>query len=126
MVSKRVRQKETAEDFLGLLTFGSLIANIFQIASKNTLEKQHNKLKADAFNLKKHYDGMIERYKQLSREYLSLKNYNAVLSEVNTGLRQENNRLVKELDTLKNENMKIKESQAIGAIRTRRRITKGR
>ncbi len=123
MVTKRVRQKETTEDFLGLVTFGSLIANIFQIASKNRLEDQHNKLKADAFNLKKHYDGMIERYKQLSREYSSLKNYNAVLSEVNTGLRQENNRLVKKLDTLKEENLKLKGSQPIGAFR-KKRITK--
>lgn len=125
MVTRKIRQKEAMDDFLGLLTFGSLIANIFQIASKNRLEDQHSNLKEYASNLKQHYDSMIGRYKQLSREYLSLKDYNAVLSEVNAGLRKENNRLVEELDALKEENLKPKGSQAIGAISTRRRKTKG-
>ena len=123
MVSRNIRRKEQAGDFLGLVTFGSLIANVFQIASKNRLEDQHSKLKAYAFDLKRHYGGMIERYKQLSREYLSLKNYNTVLSEVNASLRKENNRLVKDLDVLKEENLKLKLPQAIDA-RRRRRITK--
>lgn len=64
MVTRRIKQEETTEDFLGLIAFGSLIGNIFQIASKNALENQHGKLKAYADNLKKHYDNMIERYKQ--------------------------------------------------------------
>ncbi len=108
MVTKKVRQKETPEDFLGLVTFGSLIANIFQIASQNKLEDQHNKLNAYAADLKRHYDDMIERYKHLSGEYSSLKNYTAQLSQVNIALSNERNRLVKELDALKEENRKFR------------------
>lgn len=61
MATKPVRKKEEEEeDFLGLIPLGSLIANLFQYASKKTLEAQHNALKA-------HYNIMLERYKQLKR-----------------------------------------------------------
>lgn len=131
MTTKMVKQKETSDDFLGLVTFGSLIANIFQITSKKRLEDQHENLKAYAANLKQHYDNMIERYKQVGSAYLSMRNVNAALSkeiqilnDVIAGLRKENNRLIKELDTVKEENLKLKTPKAEGAVKRKRPIVK--
>lgn len=131
MNRKMVKQKETSDDFLGLVAFGSLIGNIFQITSKKRLEDQHENLKAYAANLKQHYDNMIERYKQVGSAYLSMRNVNAALSkeiqtlnDVIAGLRRENNRLIKELDTVKEENLKLKTSKAEGAVKRKRPAVK--
>lgn len=131
MTTKMVKQKETSDDFLGLVAFGSLIGNIFQITSKKRLEDQHENLKAYAANLKQHYDNMIERYKQVGSAYLSMRNVNAALSkeiqilnDVIAGLRRENNRLIKELDTVKEENLKLKTSKAEGAVKRKRSVVK--
>lgn len=131
MNRKMVKQKETSDDFLGLVAFGSLIGNIFQITSKKRLEDQHKILKAYAANLKQHYDNMIERYKQVGSAYLSMRNVNAALSkeiqilnDVIAGLRKENNRLIKELDTVKEENLKLKTSKAEGAVKRKRPAVK--
>lgn len=131
MNRKMVKQKETSDDFLGLVAFGSLIGNIFQITSKKRLEDQHENLKAYAANLKQHYDNMIERYKQVGSAYLSMRNVNAALSkeiqilnDVIAGLRKENNRLIKELDTVKEENLKLKTSKAEGAVKRKRPAVK--
>ncbi len=108
MTAKKVGKKSGEEDILGLVTFGSLIANVFQIASKQRLENEHDALKAYATDLKGHYNNMIVRYEQVLRAYQSMRNVNASLSnEVQTlnniivGLREENNRLIKEQDALK-------------------------
>lgn len=132
MSTKMVKQKETSDDFLGLVAFGSLIGNIFQITSKKRLEDQHENLKAYAANLKQHYDNMIERYKQVGSAYLSMRNVNAALSkeiqilnDVIAGLRRENNRVIKELDTVKEENLKLKTSKAEGTKRKRPVVKRG-
>lgn len=131
MTRKMVKQKETSDDFLGLVAFGSLIGNIFQITSKKRFEDQHENLKAYAANLKQHYDNMIERYKQVGSAYLSMRNVNAALSkeiqilnDVIAGLRKENNRLIKELDTVKEESLKLKTSKADAADKRKRPAVK--
>lgn len=131
MTTKMAKQKETSDDFLGLVAFGSLIGNIFQITSKKRLEDQHENLKAYAANLKQHYDNMIERYKQVGSAYLSMRNVNAALSkeiqilnDVIAGLRRENNRLIKELDTVKEEFLKLKTSKVEGAVKRKRPAVK--
>jgi len=108
MTAKIIGKRNGEEDILGLVTFGSLIANIYQITSKQKLEKQHGTLKAHVTDLKGHYDNMIVRYKQVFHAYQSMRNVNAALSnEVQTlsniiaSLREENNRLIKEQDARK-------------------------
>lgn len=116
MAIKKVVQKTGEEgDFLGLLAFGSVVTNIFQIASKMKLEKQNEGLKSRAADLKNRYQDMIKHYKQLHSAYLAMRNAKEGLSqEVSTlndiinELRAENNSLVKEVEFLKNENLKLK------------------
>lgn len=131
MTTKMVKQKETSDDFLGLVAFGSLIGNIFQIASKKRLEDQHENLKAYAATLKQHYENMIDRYKQVSSAYLSMKNVNAALSreiqtlnDVVASLHKENNRLIKEMDAVKEENLKRKRPTSEDTLKRKRRFVK--
>lgn len=105
---KTIRGKAEGEDFLGLITFGSLIANVFQLVSGESLERRHAELKKYAKELQRCYQGMLERYSQVSKAYDSMKKVNEELSnEVSTlngiigELRKENNRLL-------GENAKIK------------------
>ena len=131
MTTKMVKPKNISNDFLGLVTFGSLIANIFQIVTKNRLEDQHQHLKTYAVNLKQHYDNMIRRYEQVSSAYLSMKSVNTALykeiqtlNEVVAELYKENNRLIKDLDTFKKENLKLKTSMSGSPVKGKRRIVK--
>lgn len=133
MTTKTIKQKGTTEDFLGLAAFGGLIANIIQFASKKRLEDQHENLKASAANLKRHYDAMIERYKQVSSAYLSMRDVNDALSKqtqtlnaVIEGLHKENNGLIKELDALREENMKLRGSDTGATVKKRKCIIKRR
>lgn len=118
MVRKTVKKKEEGEDFLGLITLGSLITNLFQHASKKSLEGQLNVLKA-------HYGNMIKRYKQLYSAYLAMKRAKEGLSqEVHTlntiisELGEENNRLLNKL-----ENIKLKAVKTEGTVSRRRRLS---
>ncbi|MBI5193670.1 MAG: hypothetical protein HZA08_09555 [Nitrospirae bacterium] len=125
------KPKNISDDFLGLVTFGSLIANILQIVKQKRLEDQHQNLKAYADNLKHHYDNMIGRYEQVSSAYLSMKSVNTALykeiqtlNDVVAELYKENNRLIKELDTFKKENLKLKTSMSGSPVKKKRRVVK--
>lgn len=103
MSIKNVRGKAEGGDFLGLITFGSLIANVFQLVSKESLERRHTELKKYAKELQRCYQTMMERYKQVSKEYVSMKKVNEELSKevgalngIISELRKENNKLLAE------------------------------
>lgn len=115
----KIIKKEEGEDFFGLITLGSLIANLFQHASKRSLEEQHNALRS-------HYKNMLKRYKQIYNAYISMKRVNEGLSQevrtLNTiisGLREENNRLSEE-------NVRLRSAKTGGTIHRRRRISSPR
>ncbi|MGO9613810.1 MAG: hypothetical protein ACLPX5_12345 [Dissulfurispiraceae bacterium] len=116
MATKTVRQGEKGEDILGLAAFGSLIANIFQIASKKSLEEEHASLKAYASELRRHYENMRARERLVYNENLELK-------RANEGFMVINNRLLKELIEAKNEVIKLKGGTPVVS---RRRSTRGR
>lgn len=124
MTTKPVRKKEEEEeDFLGLIPLGSLIANLFQYASKKSLEAQHNALKA-------HYNIMLERYKQLSNAYLSMKKVNdglyketSTLNNIINELGKENNRLLNELAVVKQIPLRHKAAKPDDRIRRRRIVS---
>ncbi len=106
--------KKKGEDFLGLITLGSLIANLVQVDQRKALQA--------------HYDNMLRRYKQLYSAYSSMKRVNEGLSQevrtLNTiisRLREENNRLLEELATVKPKGVKI-----ASTIHRRRRISSPR
>lgn len=89
MPTKTVMKTGEGEDILGLVAFGSLITNIFQLASKKDLE-QHEALKAYTAELKRHYGNMVARERQVSNKCLELKRANEELVAMN-------NRLLKEM-----------------------------
>lgn len=138
MTNKMVKQKEVTEDFLGLITFGSLIANIVQIVRGKTLEDKHGALKKYVLELERRYIQAINRNKQISNEYLSLKKINEglvtqvqglaqqvrTLDNIASTLRTENTDLKKEMDNLREENLKLKASKTEENIRRKRRIVK--
>lgn len=138
MTSKRVKQKEVTEDFLGLIAFGSLIANIVQIVCGKTLEDKHGALKKYVLELERRYIQAINRNKQISNEYLSLKKINEglatqvqglaqqvrTLDNIARTLRTENTDLKKEMDNLREENLKLKASKPEDAVRRKRSIVK--
>ena len=90
MPTKTVMKTTEGEDILGLVAFGSLITNIFQLASKKNLEQQHEALKAYTTELKRHYGNMVARERQVSIKCLELKRANDELAAMN-------NRLLKEI-----------------------------
>lgn len=90
MPTKTARKATEGEDILGLVAFGSLISNIFQLASKKNLEQQHEALKAYTLELKRHYGNMVVRERQVSSKCLELKRANEELVAMN-------NRLLKEM-----------------------------
>lgn len=116
MAIKKVVQKTGEEgDFLGLIAFGSVVTNIFQIASKMKLEKQNEGLKSRAADLINRYQDMLKHYKQLHSAYLAMRNAKeglsqevSTLNEIINELRAENNSLLKEVEFLKNETLKLK------------------
>lgn len=119
MTNKMAKQKDETEDFLGLITFGSLIANIVQIIRGKTLEDKHEALKKSVLELERRYIQAINRNKQISNEYLSLKKINEglatqaqgltqqvrTLDNIASTLRAENTDLKKEMDNLREENI---------------------
>jgi hypothetical protein len=92
MRTKTVRKIGEGEDILGVVAFGSLITNIFQLASKKSFEEQREALKAYTSELKKHYGNMVVRERQVYNKYLELKQANEELVSMN-------NQLLKELMT---------------------------
>jgi hypothetical protein len=101
MGRKTVINKKEGEDILGLVALGSLITNIFQIASKKSLEAGHEALKAYVIELRQFYENIRVRERQVSNENLELK-------RANEGLIALNNRLLKELVEAKNAIIKLK------------------
>jgi hypothetical protein len=116
MTAKIIKKKEEGEDFLGLITLGSLIANLFQHASKKSLEEQH-------IALKSHYENMLERYKQIYNAYMSMKRVNEGLTQEVRTLNAIISKLWKENNRLLEENIKLKDVKTEGPIRRRRRIS---
>ncbi|MBI4377894.1 MAG: hypothetical protein HY578_02230 [Nitrospinae bacterium] len=101
MSTKTVVKKQEGEDILGLVALGSLITNIFQIASKKSLEAEHEALKAYVIQLRRFYENIRVRERQVSNENLELK-------RANEGLIALNNRLLKELAEAENTIIKLK------------------
>ncbi len=89
MRTKTVRKIDEGEDILGVVAFGSLITNIVQLASKKSLEEQHEALKAYTSELKKHYGNMVVRERQVYNKYLELKQANEELLAMNNQLLKE-------------------------------------
>jgi len=115
MDTRRGRQKEATEDFLGLATIVSLAANIGQFFSRKTLENNCEVLKNN-YGLLKGYVAKLEhsckeavnRNQQLSNAYMSLKKINEgfaqqvrTLEGMVAKANEENLRLEKELNALK-------------------------
>jgi len=74
-----------SEDLLGLLALGgtiSVLGNLAQADKKRRLQAA--------------YDHVVERYRQLEREYAALRNLNVELQNQVIVLRTENNRLLAE------------------------------
>jgi uncharacterized protein (DUF3084 family) len=71
------------EDFLGLLAFGSLVANVAQAENRRKIQTT--------------YDHLVMRYRQLEAEIGALRSYNIHLQKQVMELRGENNRLSAEL-----------------------------
>ena len=86
MRTKTVKKTGEGEDILGVVAFGSLITNIVQLASKKSLEEQHEALKAYTSELKKHYGNMVVRERQVYNKYLELKQANEELVSMNNQL----------------------------------------
>lgn len=125
---KGVKKTGEGGDFLGLLAFGSAVTNIFQAVSQMALEKQNEALKIRASDLKNRYQDMIKHYKQLHSAYLAMRNAKeglsqeiSILNEIINEIRAENNRLVKEVGLLKDENLKFKSIRE-GSIPRKRRV----
>lgn len=89
MRTKTVRKTGEGEDILGLVAFGSLVTNIFQLASKKSLQEQHAALKAYTTELKKHYHNMVLRERQVYSRCLELKRANEELASMNNKLLSE-------------------------------------
>jgi hypothetical protein len=131
MTAKETSRKAgETEDFLGLVTFGSLIANIVQIVRGKTLENKHEVLKKHALELGSRYRTVINRNKQISNAYLSLKKINEELTkqvhfidDMANGLRIENTKLKEELDTIREKNLKLQVSKT-GSPHKKRRISR--
>ena len=86
MRTKTVKKTGESEDILGVVAFGSLITNIFQLASKKSLVEQHEALKAYTSELKKHYGNMVARERQVYNKCLELKQANEELVSMNNQL----------------------------------------
>lgn len=113
MTVKTTDRKEGSGDLLGLVTFGSIVANIWQIVSKHSLEQEHNTLKADAEKLHKQYNEVMKNYRMVYDEYTAMKRTNESLSaEISTlnnivkTLRDENRKLSEELANYKSKGQK--------------------
>ncbi|MBI1822202.1 MAG: hypothetical protein HY036_09455 [Nitrospirae bacterium] len=126
-IKKVVHKTGEREDFLGLLAFGSVVTNIVQVTKKMELENHNKALKSYANDLRDRYQNIIKHYQQLRKAYLSMMNVKeglsrevSTLNEIINELRAENNRLIKEVELLKNEN--LKDIKAKGVIRRTRRV----
>jgi hypothetical protein len=89
MRTKTVKRNEDNGDILGVVAFGSLVSNIYQIASKKSLEEEHAALKAYAGELKRHYDNMRVREKLVYNENIELRNAYKELQNLNSLLLKE-------------------------------------
>ena len=89
MRTKTVKKTGEGEDILGLVAFGSLITNIFQLASIKSLVEQHEALKAYTAELKRHYGNLFLRERQVYNRYLELKQANEELLAMNNQLLKE-------------------------------------
>jgi predicted RNase H-like nuclease (RuvC/YqgF family) len=117
MRTKTVKKTGEGEDILGLVAFGSLISNIFQLASKKSLGEQHEALKAYTTELKRHYGNMMLRERQVYSRCLELKRANEELLSMN-------NQLLKELMAAQ-EKINRLESGKTEPISKRRRYVPG-
>lgn len=115
MAEKTVAKMNAGEDILGLVAFGSLITNIFQLASKKSLEEQHEALKAYVTELKTHYHNMKTRERQIYSKNLEMKRANEELIALN-------DKLLRELRASKEEIIKLISLKSEASIGRRRYI----
>ena len=78
------------EDVLGLVAFGSLIGNLFQAGANDTLKKERE-------DLRFMYRRLIAHYGMACREYSALRLLNQSLGQQLLALREENNKLLKQV-----------------------------
>jgi len=112
MSTRTAKESEEGEDILGLVAFGSLVANIFQIASKKSLTEEYEALKAYATELRRHFENMKVRERLVYNKNLELK-------KANEGLITINNRLLRELVEVKNEIIALKGNKPGFPVRKR-------
>lgn len=86
MTKRVIRKKKENEDILGIVAFGSLIGNMYRIASKKSLEVEHEALKAYTAELKQLYSSMKIRAKQIYDENQALRRANEGLIDLNKRL----------------------------------------
>jgi len=101
MAKKVIKKKKENEDMLGIVAFGSLIGNIYQMTSKKSLEREHEALKAYTAQLKQLYFSMKIRAKQIYDESQALR-------RANEGLIDFNKRLLMQLKEAQDETRKLK------------------
>lgn len=139
MDTKTNCQNNEGKDILGVIAFGSLIGNIFQITSRKTLEQAYEALKAHASELNQHYVTLKQAYEawkahasELNQQYNNLKlrqglvyNENRELKQANETLIAANNRLLKELMESREELIKLKGGSPEAAPARRRNPVTG-
>jgi len=117
MAKRAIKKKKENEDILGIVAFGSLIGNMYQMTSRKSLEKEHDALKAYTAQLKQLYSSMKIRSKQIYDESQALR-------RANEGLIDFNKKLLTQLAEAQDEILKLKtERPAPGRIIRRRSQT---
>ncbi len=114
MAKRVIKKKKENEDILGVVAFGSLIGNMYQMASKKSLEKEHEALKAYTAELKQLYSSMKIRAKQIYDE-------NQALRHANEGLLELNKRLLSQLTEAQEQIRKLKSGHSARGLSIRRR-----
>jgi len=115
MSRKSAISGEGGDDILGLVAFGSLVANILKIAFKKSLGEQREALKVYSSELRRHYENMKIRERQVYNENLELR-------RANEGLIAVNNRLLKELVEAREEYIRLGRASTQAPRYTRRQV----
>jgi hypothetical protein len=116
MAKRIIKKKKENEDILGIVAFGSLIENMYQITSKKSLESERETLKAYTAELKQLYFSMKIRAKQIYDE-------NQALRRANEGLIDLNQKLLRQLAEIQDEIRKPKSDRSAPGPKIRRRYS---
>jgi len=74
--SRRVRRSGRGMDPLGLVTLGSVVANIVQAVDRDNLSSQHERLRRYAGSLNRMYRDLLGRYRAMGVQYRILRQEN--------------------------------------------------